>query len=152
MQKALFGAGCFWGIEEYFRQLKGVQNTQVGYSGGEFENPAYEDVCTGKTGHAEVVLIIFNEDQLSYEEIINHFWQCHDPTQLNQQGPDIGTQYRSEIFYYSEEQKKIALNSKKEIQKTTNRPIVTKITEAADFYKAEEYHQCFIKKKSYFKT
>ena len=152
MQKALFGAGCFWGIEEYFRKLKGIQHTQVGYSGGEFENPVYEDVCTGKTGHAEVVLIKFDENQLSYEETINHFWKCHDPTQLNQQGPDIGTQYRSEIFYYSDEQKKIALNSKKEIQKITNRPIVTQITEAAVFYKAEEYHQCFIKKKSYIKT
>ena len=150
--KASFAAGCFWHVEEIFRKTNGAKSTQVGYCDGATKNPTYEDVCTGKTGHAEVVLIKFDEDQLSYDEVINHFWKCHDPTQFNQQGPDIGTQYRSEIFYYSEEQKKIALNSKKEIQKITNRPIVTKITEAADFYKAEEYHQCFIKKKSYFKT
>ena len=148
MQKALFGAGCFWGIEEYFRQLKGVQNTQVGYSGGEFENPVYEDVCTGKTGHAEVVLIKFDENQLSYEEIINHFWKCHDPTQLNRQGFDVGRQYRSAIFYCSNEQYNDATESKAHTQKTLQRAIVTEIMPAKEFYLAEDYHQLFFFKRA----
>ena len=106
MAKALFGAGCFWGIEEYFKKLKGVKKTCVGYSGGNIINPSYKDVCTGKTEHAEVVLIEYDEVLLTYPELLNQFWRCHDPTQVNGQGFDIGTQYRSVIFYYSDEQKK----------------------------------------------
>ena len=120
MTKCLIAAGCFWGIEEYFRKLKGVINTTVGYSGGHLNNPSYEDVCTGTTGHAEVVLIKFDERKLLYNEIISYFWKCHDPTQLNRQGPDIGTQYRSVIFYYSETQKKEAEESNKIEEKETN--------------------------------
>ena len=148
MTKCLIAAGCFWGIEEYFRKLKGVINTTVGYSGGHLNNPSYEEVCTGTTGHAEVVLIKFDEGQLIYNEIISHFWKCHDPTQLNRQGLDIGTQYRSAIYYYSKEQKIIAQDSKNEMQKKISKLIVTEITEATEFFQAEEYHQCFIFKKS----
>ena len=148
MAKALIGAGCFWGVEEYFRKLKGVKKTSVGYSGGKLDNPAYKDVCTGKTEHAEVVLVEYKEDQLSYAELLNYFWKCHDPTQLNRQGPDIGTQYRSAIYYYSKEQKIIAQDSKNEMQKKISKLIVTEITEATEFFQAEEYHQCFILKKS----
>ena len=148
MEKALFGAGCFWGVEEYFIKIKGVKKTSVGYSGGNLDNPTYKDVCTGKTEHAEVVLIEYDEDQLSYAELLNHFWKCHDPTQINGQGLDIGTQYRSVIFYYSDEQKQIAENSKNEFQKKINIPVATMINEAKDFFLAEDYHQCFIKKKN----
>ena len=147
MVKSLIAAGCFWGVEEYFQKISGVRKTTVGYSGGHYHNPSYEDVCTGTTGHAEVVLIEFDEDQLSYDEIINFFWQCHDPTQLNKQGPDVGTQYRSAIYYYSEVQKIIAENSKNEFQKSINKQIVTEIAKAKEFFLAEEYHQCFIQKK-----
>ena len=140
MAKALFGAGCFWGIEEYFRKLKGVKKTCVGYSGGNLNNPNYKDVCTGRTGHAEVVLVEYDEAQLSYTELLNHFWRCHDPTQINKQGFDIGTQYRSVIFYYSEEQRKVAENSKKEFQKNISRLVVTKINHAKEFFLAEDYH------------
>ena len=146
MVKALFGAGCFWGIEEYFRKLKGIKKTSVGYSGGNLDNPTYKDVCTGKTEHAEVVLIKHDEDQLSYDQLLNHFWKCHDPTQTNGQGLDIGTQYRSVIFYCSDEQKKVAENSKYEFQKNISKPISTKINEAKKFFLAEEYHQCYLKK------
>ena len=107
--KALLGAGCFWGIEEYFRKIEGIKNTKVGYSGGNFSNPSYEDVCTNTTGHVEVVLIEFDENIISYSKILDHFWICHDPTQLNRQGASIGTQYKSAIFYYSSEQKEIAI-------------------------------------------
>ena len=147
MTKALIGAGCFWGIEEYFRKINGVLETKVGYSGGNTENPSYEDVCTGNTGHAEVVKIYFDNNLLSYVNIIDHFWLCHDPTQLNRQGPDIGTQYRSVLFYYSEEQKKIAIESKKLKEKILKNLIVTEIVPAQEFYLAEEYHQCFINKR-----
>ena len=147
MAKALIGAGCFWGVEEYFRKLKGVENTEVGYSGGSTNNPTYEEVCTGNTNHAEVVLIYYDEKNLKFNEIINNFWKCHDPTQLNRQGFDIGSQYRSVIYYFDLEQKKIAENSKKEIQQNIKKQIVTEITKANEFFKAEEYHQCFIAKK-----
>ena len=148
MGKALIGAGCFWGIEEYFRKLEGIKKTSVGYSGGKLISPTYEDVCTGNTEHAEVVLLEYNEVQLSYSEILDHFWRCHDPTQINGQGLDIGTQYRSVIFYYSDEQKKVAENSKNELQKNISRPVVTKINEAKEFFLAEDYHQCYIQKKN----
>ena len=148
MAKALFGAGCFWGIEEYFRKLEGVKKTCVGYSGGNLSNPDYKDVCTGKTGHAEVVLIEYDEVLLSYAELLNNFWRCHDPTQTNGQGLDIGTQYRSVIFYYSDEQKKIAEDSKENFQKSINKSVATEINKAKEFFLAEDYHQCYIQKKN----
>ena len=117
MTKALIGAGCFWGIEEYFRKINGVLDTRVGYSGGHMINPTYEDICTGNTEHVEVVEIKFDFSIITYEQILEHFWDCHDPTQLNRQGPDIGRQYRSVIFFYTDHQKKIALESKKNKQK-----------------------------------
>ena len=147
MGKALIGAGCFWGIEEYFRKLEGIKKTSVGYSGGKLANPTYKDVCKGNTEHAEVVLIEYNELQLSYSELLDHFWRCHDPTQINRQGLDIGTQYRSVIFYYSDQQKEIAENSKKEFQKNTSKPVVTNIEKAYEFFLAEDYHQQYIQKK-----
>ena len=148
MAKALFGAGCFWGIEEYFRKLQGVKKTCVGYSGGNLSNPNYKDVCTGKTEHAEVVLIEYDELLLSYFELLNHFWGCHDSTQTDGQGLDIGTQYRSVIFYYSDEQKKIAEDSKENFQKSINTLVATKINKAKEFFLAEDYHQCYIQKKN----
>ena len=147
IRKALLGAGCFWGIEEYFRKIEGVKNTKVGYSGGDFMNPSYEDVCMDITGHAEVVLIEFDENIISYSKVLDHFWICHNPTQLNRQGSSIGSQYKSVIFYYSKEQKKVAEISKNEFQKKLNSPSVTEITEAKEFFIAEDYHQCYIQKK-----
>jgi peptide-methionine (S)-S-oxide reductase len=147
MTKALIGAGCFWGIEEYYRKMNGITDTKVGYSGGYTLNPTYEEVCTGSTEHAEVVEITFDDKIISYEKIIDNFWLCHDPTQLNRQGPDVGRQYRSIIFFYSEEQKKIALKSKKSKQDLLSNTIVTEIFLAQNFYLAEEYHQLFIKKR-----
>tara|TARA_B100001250_G_C19625946_1_gene711522 strand:- start:482 stop:931 length:450 start_codon:yes stop_codon:yes gene_type:complete len=149
MSKALIAAGCFWGIEEHYRKINGVLNTKVGYTGGHFDNPTYEDVCSGNTGHAEAVLIDFDDLKLTYEEILNLFWSCHDPTQLNRQGYDIGSQYRSAIYYYSEKQKQIAANSKDTFQNKFNNSIVTEITKATEFFLAEDYHQCFIQKKNY---
>ena len=148
MKKALIGAGCFWGIEEYFRKLKGVLDTKVGYSGGHTDNPTYEEVCLGTTEHVEVVLISFDEEIISYEQIINHFWICHDPTQLNKQGFDVGRQYRSVIFCYNNDQNLISLESKKERQNKLDKNIVTEIILANKFYLAEEYHQLFIHKRS----
>ena len=145
--KALLGAGCFWGIEEFFRKISGVLDTKVGYSGGNFINPTYKDVCTNQTGHAEVVQIEFDLNEISYDKIIEYFWLCHDSTQFNKQGSDIGTQYRSVIFYFSEEQKKIADESKKNFQKKLSNNIVTEIKKANTFYLAEEYHQRYIQKK-----
>ena len=147
MSKALFGAGCFWGIEEYFSKINGVNNTAVGYSGGNTENPTYEEVCQGDTEHVEVVEINFDENIISYESLLEHFRNCHDPTQLNRQGPDVGRQYRSAIFYYSDNQKDLAELSKKEKQNDFNNMIVTEIVEAQTFYLAEEYHQQFLKKR-----
>ena len=146
MAKALIGAGCFWGVEEYFRKIKGVKKTSVGYSGGNLDNPTYRDVCTGKTEHAEVVLIEYDEVLLSYVELLNHFWRCHDPTQTDRQGLDIGTQYRSVIFYYSDEQKKIAEDSKENFQKSISKLVATEIIKAKEFFLAEDYHQCYIQK------
>tara|TARA_B110000438_G_C15678288_1_gene591209 strand:- start:539 stop:997 length:459 start_codon:yes stop_codon:yes gene_type:complete len=148
MTKALIGAGCFWGIEEYYRKLDGVVDTKVGYSGGNTKNPTYEEVCLGKSEHVEVVMISFDEKQITFEEIINHFWICHDPTQLNRQGPDIGRQYRSVIFYFNDSQNLIASESKKKKQLNSDKNIVTEIILASEFYLAEEYHQLFIHKRS----
>jgi peptide-methionine (S)-S-oxide reductase len=148
MQKAAFGAGCFWGVEAAFQKIKGVKSTIVGYMGGNFKNPTYEDVCTDKTGHAEVVQIEFDPKLISYEELLEIFWKNHDPTELNRQGFDFGTQYRSVIFYYNEVQKKLAEESKnkKQVELKNNKIIVTEITPARDFYPAEEYHQKYLEK------
>ena len=127
MQKALFGAGCFWGIEEYFHKLPGVKDTKVGYSGGYTKNPTYEIVCAGTTEHLEVLQIDFDDNEISFEKLLNHFWMCHDPTSLNRQGPDIGRQYRSVIYYFDEFQKKIAETSKAKHQTSFNNMIVTEI-------------------------
>ena len=146
IEKALFGAGCFWGVEETFRKLKGVKSTAVGYSGGNTNDPTYETVCQGNTNHAEVVLIDFDNQIISFQNLLDHFWECHDPTTLNRQGPDIGTQYKSVIFFYDNNQKKISLESKKIYSENNNLNIVTEILKAQDFYKAEEYHQKYIQK------
>ena len=146
MEKALFGAGCFWGVEETFCKTPGVINTLVGYSGGDTINPSYESVCQGNTNHTEVVLVEFDNTKISYEELLIVFWKCHDPTTLNRQGPDIGTQYRSAIYYYNEDQKNKSILSKNEYAKNTGLNIVTEISKAEEFYKAEEYHQKYIQK------
>ena len=147
MEKALFGAGCFWGVEEYFRKIQGVKDTRVGYSGGYTQNPNYETVCSGTTEHVEVLELNFDETEISYEKLLDHFWMCHDPTTLNRQGPDIGRQYRSAIFYYSDIQKNIAKKSKIKHQPKFNNNIVTEITKADTFYLAEDYHQRLIQKR-----
>lgn len=148
IEKATFGAGCFWGVEAAFRQVKGVTATAVGYSGGHFENPTYKDVCTGKTGHAEVVEVEYDPALVSYEELLNVFWNNHNPTTPNRQGPDVGTQYRSAIFFHNAEQAAVAKASKEKLQKSGRYkyPIVTEITPASKFYKAEEYHQQYFEK------
>jgi peptide-methionine (S)-S-oxide reductase len=149
MQEAIFGAGCFWGIQDAFDQVEGVISTHVGYSGGHFENPTYEDVCAGRTGHAEVVRVEFDESVVTFPDLLNVFWNIHDPTTLNRQGPDIGSQYRSVIFYNSPEQRDLAAKSKKDLEsvKRFNNPIVTEIVPAKTFYPAEEYHQKYFQKK-----
>jgi len=146
--KALLGAGCFWGIEEMFKKIEGVLETKVGYAGGDLSSPTYQDVCSGNTGHAEVVQIEFDPNKISFKKILDHFWLCHDPTQLNRQGPDIGTQYRSIIFYFTDEQKVIAEESKNNFQKQLSSKIVTEILQFTNFFLAEDYHQCYIQKNS----
>jgi len=148
MEIVTFGAGCFWGIEEVFQKIKGVKKTVVGYMGGKTKNPTYEDVCTDETGHAEVVQIQFDEKIVTYEELLDVFWSIHDPTQLNRQGYDTGTQYRSVVFYQNESQRKITEESKNKLEKSKKfkKPIVTEIVPAKEFYKAEEYHQNYLKK------
>lgn len=146
--KAAFAAGCFWGVEETLRQVKGVTATAVGYMGGTRENPTYEDVCTGTTGHAETVELEYDPSRVSYEDLLKIFWENHDPTTLNRQGPDVGEQYRSVIFYYTPEQQAAAEASKaeQEKKKAFSRPIVTRIVPASRFYRAEEYHQRYLQK------
>lgn len=148
IQKATFGAGCFWGVEAAFRQLRGVVSTSVGYMGGTLENPTYEDVCTDRTGHAEVVEVLYDPAQIAYENLLEVFWRIHDPTTLNRQGPDRGTQYRSVIFYHTPEQEATARASKERLERSGKfkREIVTKIEPAARFWKAEEYHQQYYEK------
>jgi peptide-methionine (S)-S-oxide reductase len=148
MEKATFAAGCFWHVEEAFRHLEGVTTTKVGYMGGTLKNPTYEDVCTDKTGHAEVVEITYNKEKISYEELLNVFWDIHDPTTKNRQGPDIGTQYRSAIFYHTKEQQTKAEQSKKQLEQTKKykKKIVSEITQATTFYPAEDYHQQYLAK------
>ena len=146
IQKALFGAGCFWGVEEHFRTISGVTKTEVGYSGGITKNPTYESVCYENTDHAEVLLIEFDEELISYERLVDEFWKCHDPTTLDRQGFDVGRQYRSVIYYYNDTQKNIANNSKDRHQESFQNNIVTEISHVDVFYKAEEYHQKYILK------
>jgi peptide-methionine (S)-S-oxide reductase len=146
MEKATFAAGCFWGVEAVFEKTEGVEKTTVGYTGGKTKDPIYEQVCTGETGHAEAIEIIYNPTKISYEQLLETFWMMHDPTQKNRQGPDIGTQYRSAIFYHSQEQKQIAEQSKEQKQKDLGAIIQTEITLAKEFYPAEEYHQKYLKK------
>lgn len=147
MELATFGAGCFWGVEVAFRQVPGVEDAAVGYCGGTLENPTYQDVCTGTTGHAEVVEVRFDPEQVAYETLVDLFWQCHDPTTLDRQGPDIGTQYRSAIFFHSPEQQQAAETSRATAQERISRPIVTQITAASTFYRGEEYHQQYLEKR-----
>ena len=149
MQEIIFGAGCFWGVQDAFDQVDGVTSTTVGYSGGIMENPSYEDVCTGTTGHAEVVKVKFDEKKVTLDELINIFWSIHDPTTLNRQGPDVGSQYRSAIFFHSVDQEMTAIESKNnlDLAKKYTKPIVTKIEPAKIFYPAEEYHQKYFQKK-----
>lgn len=148
MNKATFGAGCFWGIEADFRNTKGVTATAVGYLGGDLDNPSYQDVCTGRTGHAEVVEVTFDPELTDFSALLDVFWQSHDPTTLNRQGPDIGSQYRSAIFYHDEEQRALADASVNTLTTARRfaRPIVTEITPATEFFRAEEYHQQYLEK------
>ncbi len=149
MEKATFAAGCFWGVEAAFRQTPGIHDTVVGYSGGYSRNPTYEDVCTGQTVHAEAVQVSFDPGRISYVQLLEVFWLCHDPTQINRQGPDIGTQYRSVIFYHSPQQEKAAHISKAQQQNSGryNKPIATEIMPASNFYHAEKYHQQYLEKR-----
>jgi peptide-methionine (S)-S-oxide reductase len=149
MAKATFAAGCFWGVEEAFRHIKGVNSTTVGYTGGTMKNPTYQDVCTGRTGHAEAVEVDFDPSQVTYEQLLSVFWQSHDPTTLNRQGPDVGTQYRSAIFFHDPAQQASAAGSKALLEKMNafKRPIVTEVLPASDFYRAEDYHQQYLEKR-----
>ena len=148
VEQAMFGAGCFWSVEEAFRQVPGVVNVAVGYSGGTVPDPTYRMVCSDRTGHAEVVYVEYDVEQVSYDDLLNVFWQVHDPTTLNRQGVDIGSQYRSAIFFYSDEQRARAEASKKELQQSGHlgRPVVTELSPAGVFYRAEEYHQRYLEK------
>jgi peptide-methionine (S)-S-oxide reductase len=146
-EKATFGAGCFWQVEMAFRNLPGVIDTAVGYSGGHVANPTYEDVCSGSTGHAEVCEVTYDPEQISYEDLLDVFWSTHDPTQLNRQGPDVGEQYRSAIFFHTPEQGDAAKASKEDLQERSSKQIVTEIAPAGDFWRAEEYHQCYLQKR-----
>lgn len=149
MEKATFAAGCFWGVQSTFDQADGVVATQVGYTGGTLANPTYHDVCTGTTGHAEAIEIEYDPTRVSYETLLDIFWNNHDPTTLNRQGPDVGTQYRSEIFYHTPAQEQLARESKEQMNRSGRfrRPIVTHISAASVFYPAEEYHQNYFAKR-----
>lgn len=145
-QKALLAAGCFWGVQAYFDQVPGVVATTVGYSGGTLPNPTYEQVCSHTTGHAETTEVEFDPDKISFKDILRHFFRMHDPTQIDGQGPDIGESYRSAIFYMDDEQREVAEEAVQAAQSNFKKPIVTEITKAGPFYKAEEYHQKFFEK------
>ncbi len=146
-EKATFGAGCFWGVEAAFRQLDGVTATAVGYLGGKLESPTYEQVCSGRTGHAEVVQVEYDPEQVAYADVLATFWRVHNPTQRNRQGWDLGSQYRSAIFFHTPEQQSAAEASKRERQGDYRKPIRTEITPASRFYRAEEYHQRYMEKR-----
>ncbi|MFA5254162.1 MAG: peptide-methionine (S)-S-oxide reductase MsrA [Methanoregula sp.] len=147
-ETATFGAGCFWGVEEAFRKVKGVISTEAGYAGGTVPRPRYEEVCTGRTGHAEVVRLLYDPDEISYSDLLAVFWSIHDPTQKDRQGPDIGSNYRSVIFYHNAEQKRLAVQSRDNLVRSGKfcRPIVTEIVPATAFWRAEEYHQHYVEK------
>jgi peptide-methionine (S)-S-oxide reductase len=149
MEKATFAAGCFWGVEAAFRQVKGVKSTSVGFMGGILKNPTYKDVCTDQTGHAEVVQVEFDPSEVTYEELLSTFWENHDPTTANRQGPDVGSQYRSAIFYHTPKQRDTATASKEKLQASGKytRPIVTEIEPASSYYLAEDYHQQYLEKR-----
>ena len=149
INKIIFGAGCFWGVEAAFRRIQGVTNVTCGYSGGHTDNPAYEAVCTDTTGHVEVVLVEYDPAEVDFEILLEHFWNCHNPTTPNRQGPDIGTQYRSVIFYFTPEQQAAAQDSRNRLQQSGRwqDPVVTEILPAARFYVAEEYHQNYFNKR-----
>lgn len=149
MATATFAAGCFWGVEARFRQVKGVIATEVGYTGGTVSSPGYEDVCTGRTGHAEAVKVDYDPGVVSYDDLLNVFWEAHDPTQKNRQGPDVGTQYRSAIFVHDDEQRRSAEESKQRLAQSGRyrQPIVTEIVQAGDFWPAEDYHQQYLEKR-----
>jgi peptide-methionine (S)-S-oxide reductase len=149
MEKATFAAGCFWGVEAKFRRVDGVTRTQVGYTGGHTDHPTYEQVCSGNTGHAEAVRVEFDPQVVTYEDLLNVFWQCHDPTTLNRQGLDIGTQYRSAIFFENPSQETAAHESLKVAQEHLARPIVTEVVPVGPFWRAEEYHQCYLEKRGW---
>jgi peptide-methionine (S)-S-oxide reductase len=149
MEKAMFGAGCFWGVEAEFRKVPGVNATAVGYSGGQLKNPTYQDVCAGNTGHAEVVQVEYDPEKVSYDELLSVFWENHDPTQFNRQGPDYGAQYRSVIFFHTPDQEAAAKTSKARLDSSGKykKPIVTQIVPASEFWRAEEYHQQYFEKR-----
>lgn len=149
MEKATFAAGCFWGVEAVFRQVEGVTATRVGYTGGDFRNPTYKDVCSDTTGHAEAVDVEYDPSRVTYEELLEVFWENHDPTTPNRQGPDVGTQYRSAVFFHTPEQEAAAKASKERLQRSGRykRPIVTEIIPASEFYPAEDYHQQYLEKR-----
>jgi peptide-methionine (S)-S-oxide reductase len=151
MAQATFAAGCFWGVEAVFRKLPGVQSTTVGYTGGTYENPTYHDVCSGRTGHAEAVLVEYDPDEVSYEELLNVFWESHDPTTRDRQGPDIGSQYRSAIFVHNHAQRDAAIASKERLAEHGT-PAVTEVVPAATFYRAEDYHQQYFDKRGVAQT
>jgi len=148
-EKATFGAGCFWGVEAAFRQVPGVVETAVGYAGGTVPNPTYQDVCTDETGHAEVVQVTYDPARVSYDRLLDVFWENHDPTQVNRQGPDVGTQYRTAIFFHTPEQRDAALASKARLEKggRYRRPVATEISPAPTFWRAEDYHQRYLEKR-----
>jgi peptide-methionine (S)-S-oxide reductase len=148
-EKATFGAGCFWGVESTFREIDGVLDVAVGYEGGHTANPTYKDVCTDRTGHAEVVEVEYDPSKVAYERLLEVFWKAHDPTQVNRQGPDVGEQYRSAIFFHSPEQENSALASKAQLEKSGHlrKPVATRIEPAQTFYRAEEYHQQYLAKR-----
>lgn len=146
MEQATFGAGCFWGVESFFREVPGVLDAVAGYAGGHTERPTYKDVCSDRTGHAEVVQVTFDPQKVSYDRLLDVFFQNHDPTQLNRQGPDVGTQYRSAIFTHSPEQERVARAKKEALAGRFKRPIVTSIEPAQTFWRAEEYHQRYLEK------
>jgi len=146
-ETATFGAGCFWGVEAAYRQIQGVKSTRVGYAGGDTENPTYKDVCSGTTNHAEVVEVTFDPARVSYEELLDVFWANHDPTQVNRQGPDVGTQYRTVVFFHSPEQEKSALASRDSLKETLERPIATQVVPAESLWEAEDYHQQYLEKR-----
>ena len=144
---ATFAAGCFWGVEEAFRGLGGVVATRVGYTGGHAANPTYEEVCTGRTGHAEAVRVVYDPEVITYDDLLEAFWKSHDPTTPNRQGPDVGAQYRSAIFVHNDDQRQAAEASREKGQRRLDRPIVTEIVEAGPFYEAEAYHQQYLAKR-----